>query len=144
VDSAIEWDLVEGEYTPRSVTEATTQALRRATHRTIKKVLPEIRLIPDTPVVVDLQEFIRLVGHARVAGDVEFSAWEEARDTLLLLLAPAIPGFMEVLWHQLGKPHSIHGQLPLVYDEELALEESPAALPVDWSIQCCDVSHNHR
>ena len=74
VNSTIAWDLVEGEYTPRSPTEAATRALRRATHCTIKKVLPEIKLIPSTPAVVDLQEFIRLTGQVRVAGDVERSA----------------------------------------------------------------------
>jgi leucyl-tRNA synthetase len=126
----ITWDLVEREYMPRHPTGAATLRLRRATHRTIKKVLPDIELIPDTPAVAALQEFINLLDQVREAGEVEPSAWEEARDTLLLLLAPTAPGFMGLLWEQLGKPHPIHAQPFLVYDEELAQEENPSAEPI--------------
>jgi leucyl-tRNA synthetase len=129
MSSTVTWDLVEKEYAPLGPTVAATLRLRQATHRTIKKVLPDIELIPDTTAVAPLREFINILGQVRVAGDVDPSAWEEARDTLLRLLSPTSPGFMEMLWHQLGKPDSIYAQPHLVYDEGLAQEENPAAKP---------------
>lgn len=130
MSSTVTWDLVEEEYVPRHPTGTATLELRRATHRTIKKALPDIELLPDSPAVAPLQEFIKLLGQVREAGDVEPSAWEEARDTVLLLLAPTARGIMEVLWRQLGKPHPIHTEPFPVYDEELAQVENSSVGPI--------------
>jgi leucyl-tRNA synthetase len=50
-------------------------------------------------------------------------AWEEAIETLLLLMAPATPHIAEELWSQIGRPYSIHQQSWPVFDPELAAED---------------------
>jgi leucyl-tRNA synthetase len=117
------WGLVEGGYTPRAPNPAATQELRRATHRTIKKATQDIERLHFNTVVAALMELSNLMGRVREAGDADPAAWEEARDSLLLLLAPAAPHITEELWQRLGKPYSIHTQPFPVADEELAREE---------------------
>jgi leucyl-tRNA synthetase len=54
---------------------------------------------------------------------VDATAWAEAIETLVLLLAPSAPHFAEELWARLGKPYSIHQQAWPNWDEELAKDE---------------------
>jgi leucyl-tRNA synthetase len=117
------WGLVEDGYTPRTPDPASTQALRRATHRTIKKATQDIERLHFNTVVAALMELSNLMGRVREAGDVDSQAWDEARDNLLLMLAPAAPHITEELWQRLTKPYSIHTHPFPVHDEELAREE---------------------
>ncbi|MEE9201968.1 MAG: leucine--tRNA ligase, partial [Dehalococcoidia bacterium] len=117
------WGLVEDGYTPRAPNPAATLALRRATHRTIKKATQDLERLHFNTVVAALMELSNLMGRVREAGDADAEAWDEARDNLLLLMAPAAPHLTEELWQRLGKPYSIHTQPFPVHDEELAREE---------------------
>ncbi len=123
MEATLTWPLVEGKYTPHHPTPAATLALRRATSRTIKEVAPDIKYLGDEAAVAALVEFTRLMGQVRKAGDVDPTAWIEARDTLLVLLAPTAPHITEELWHRLGHPNSIHIQPFPLYDEDLARGE---------------------
>ncbi|MDP7240640.1 MAG: class I tRNA ligase family protein, partial [Dehalococcoidia bacterium] len=117
------WGLIEDGYIPRHPTPTAIQALRRATHRTIKKVTQDIERFHFNTVVAALMELTNLMGLVRGAGDADPAAYEEARDSLLLLLAPAAPHITEELWYRLGKPYSIHTHPFPVADEKLAREE---------------------
>ncbi len=117
------WGLVEDGYTPTHPTAAATQSLRRATHRTIKKATLDIERFHHNTMIASLMELTNIMGKVREAGDVSAAAWEEARNNLLLLLAPAAPHITEELWHRLGRPYSIHTQPFPVHEEELAKEE---------------------
>jgi leucyl-tRNA synthetase len=50
-------------------------------------------------------------------------AWEEAVDSLLLMLAPPCPHVAEELWARTGRPYSIHQQAWPRWDESIAAEE---------------------
>jgi leucyl-tRNA synthetase len=50
-------------------------------------------------------------------------AWDEAIESLLLLLCPIAPHITEELWVRVGKPYSIHQQSWPTWDEEVASEE---------------------
>jgi leucyl-tRNA synthetase len=50
-------------------------------------------------------------------------AWQEAIQTLVLLMAPAFPHVAEELWQQIGGSYSVHQQAWPTWDEELAAEE---------------------
>ena len=119
------WGLVEDGYTPQSqsLDPSATQALRHATHRTIKKVIQDIERLHFNTAVAALMELSNLMGKVREVGGVDPAAWEEARDNLLLLLASAAPHIAEELWERLGKPYSIHTHPFPTYNEELAKEE---------------------
>jgi leucyl-tRNA synthetase len=49
--------------------------------------------------------------------------FQEAIETLLLMMAPATPHIAEELWARLGKPYSIHQQPWPAFDPEAAKEE---------------------
>ncbi|MBC8264741.1 MAG: class I tRNA ligase family protein, partial [Anaerolineales bacterium] len=49
--------------------------------------------------------------------------WEEAVESLLLMLAPCCPHIAEELWAHTGRPYSVHQQRWPVWDPELAAEE---------------------
>jgi leucyl-tRNA synthetase len=49
--------------------------------------------------------------------------FEEAVDTLLLLMAPSTPHIAEEMWARRGKDYSIHNQTWPVFEPDLAAEE---------------------
>jgi leucyl-tRNA synthetase len=51
------------------------------------------------------------------------AAWEEAVETLLLLLAPACPHIAEEMWARTGRQYSVHQQSWPEWDDEVAAEE---------------------
>ncbi len=110
VNATVAWPLVEDEYTPCHPTPAGTLALRQATHCTISKVAPHMEHLSDKASVAALREFTKAMERAKQAGDVYPSAWEAARDSLLLLLAPTAPQIADMLWRRLGHPNSIRSQ----------------------------------
>ncbi len=59
----------------------------------------------------------------RDAGPVDRDAWNEAIQSLLLLLAPLAPHISEELWARTGRPYSIHTQPWPAWDPDLAREE---------------------
>jgi leucyl-tRNA synthetase len=60
---------------------------------------------------------------AREQGAAGSSAWEEALDLYLLMMAPITPHVAEELWSRRGKPYSIHLQSWPAVDEAAAAEE---------------------
>jgi leucyl-tRNA synthetase len=51
------------------------------------------------------------------------SAWKEATEIYLKMLAPVCPHITEEIWQNLGKPYSIHQQKWPSVDEEAARDE---------------------
>jgi leucyl-tRNA synthetase len=51
------------------------------------------------------------------------SAWAEAIETMLLLMAPVTPHVAEELWARTGRPYSIHRQSWPEFNPELAKED---------------------
>jgi leucyl-tRNA synthetase len=68
-------------------------------------------------------EFSNHLGKVLPEESVDSLSWQEAIDTLLLLLAPTAPHLTEELWTRTGHPYSIHRQPFPTWDEELAAEE---------------------
>jgi leucyl-tRNA synthetase len=73
--------------------------------------------------VAALMEYSNYLIKAKETPVVHTPAWEEALDTLLLLMAPAFPHISEELWMRRGRPYSIHQQAWPTWDEALAAEE---------------------
>ncbi len=125
------WDLL---LTPsaRPVPDATTEQhdrdLRRKMHKTIKKVSADIESFRFNTVVSALMEFTNAIYDAQ-SKPVSDAAFDEARDALLLLLAPVAPFMAEEIWARKGRPYSIHQQRWLAYDAAMAADEM-MTLPV--------------
>jgi leucyl-tRNA synthetase len=118
------WNLVlepgEGEGTP---TEKQVADLRRWTHKTIRRVTDDMEDFAFNTIIAGLMEFTNALQKARPTPVYGTEAWEEAVETLLLLLAPCCPHVAEELWARTGRPYSVHRQSWPQFEPELAAEE---------------------
>jgi leucyl-tRNA synthetase len=104
-------------------TEKEVAALRRATHKTIKRVTDDMEEFAFNTVIAALMEFTNTLQKAKETPVYGTEAWEEAIETLLLLLAPCCPHIAEELWVRTGRPYSIHQQRWPEYNPDLVVEE---------------------
>ena len=117
------WEMGRADYAPGQTDESATRALRRKTHQTIRKVTQELDEFSFNTAVAAIMELRNTIVAAQRAANVSCEAWDEAVDTLLLLLAPISPHITEELWAQRGRPYSIHQQSWPQWDQEAAREE---------------------
>jgi len=74
-------------------------------------------------VIARLMELTNAMVKAKETSLYGTDAWEEAVESLLLLLAPCCPHVAEELWARTGRPYSVHQQSWPAWSEELAAEE---------------------
>jgi len=96
--------------------------LRRWTHKTLKKVSRDIEGFRFNTVISALMEYTNALYDAQAA-PLSDMAWNEARDTLLLMIAPIAPFMAEEMWARLGRPYSVHRQQWPQWDDALAADE---------------------
>ena len=96
--------------------------LKKTTHQTLKKVTQDFNQFKFNTAIAALMSF-RNTMKDLVQVTVSSPAWEEAIDTLLLMLAPITPHIAEELWQQKHAGNSIHLQQWPQFDEELAKKE---------------------
>jgi leucyl-tRNA synthetase len=104
-------------------TEGGIADLRRWTHQTIKRVTDDMEAFTFNTIIAGLMEFTNALQKAKETAVYGTEAWEEAIETLLLLLAPCCPHIAEELWARTGRPYSIHQQAWPEFNAELAAEE---------------------
>jgi leucyl-tRNA synthetase len=99
--------------------------LRRKQHQGIRRVTKDIEGFSFNTMVAGLMEYTNALIAARNAspGLVDNPAWDEAIQTLVLLLAPGFPHISEEMWEHIGQPYSVHEQSWPAWDEELAKED---------------------
>ncbi|HYM52251.1 MAG TPA: class I tRNA ligase family protein, partial [Candidatus Dormibacteraeota bacterium] len=124
------WAQAQAELDQRPGTvDELSRALRRATHVTIREVAEDYAAFHFNTAISKLMQLSNAIGKAREAGMAGSSAYAEAVDALLLLLAPAAPHIAEELWARRGHPYSIHQQPWPAFDAALAAAET-LELPV--------------
>jgi len=121
------WNLVvaerEVEGTPLThLADITT--LRRLTHQTIKRVSEDLENFRFNTAIAALMEFNNYLVKAKETAVYGTVAWEEAIESLLLLLAPICPHITEELWERTGRPYSIHQQAWPAWDATIAAEDT--------------------
>ena len=99
------------------------QALRRKTHQTIGAVTQDMEAFAFNTIIARLMELTNTLVKAKETPLYGTVAWEEAVESLLLMLAPCCPHVAEELWARVGRPYSVHQQSWPEYDEALAAEE---------------------
>ncbi|TET50495.1 MAG: hypothetical protein E3J64_08145 [Anaerolineales bacterium] len=97
--------------------------LRRWTHKTIRRVTNDLETFSFNTIIAGLMEFTNALQKAKATPVYGTEAWDEAIETLLLLLAPACPHIAEELWARSGREYSIHQQSWPECDPGLAAEE---------------------
>jgi len=108
----------------RSSDEAATRELERQRHHTIKAVSDDLDGFRFNTMLARLMEYTNYLGRVREAGSVGRTAWAEAVEALLLLVAPSAPHIAEELWERTGRPYSVHTQAWPAWDEALARAET--------------------
>ena len=111
-------------------------AIRRATHETIRRVTADIESFSFNTMVAALIEFTNTLMAQRSQPVARTSAWRQAIETLVLLMAPSTPFVAEELWQQLGQPYSVHHQDWPVFDASLlAVEQVEVVVQVNGKVR---------
>ncbi|MEN8234353.1 MAG: leucine--tRNA ligase, partial [Actinomycetota bacterium] len=118
------WRMGTAGYEPDAVSDDASLALRRSTHQTIDKVDRDMVAFKWNTAVAALMTLRNDLLDARRAANVGVDAWNEAVDTLLMLLAPMAPHVTEELWQQRGHTESIHLQAWPESDPSVAADQT--------------------
>ena len=117
------WALTQ-EFLTTKDREAKKAALNRPTNYAIKKVTQDLERMSFNTAVAALMEFTNELYLAKAdKGFGDTKAWQEALDSLLLLLAPFAPHITDELWSQLGHKDSIHQAEWPSYDEKYLVQD---------------------
>jgi leucyl-tRNA synthetase len=103
--------------------EKQVRDLQRKTHQTIRACTEDMEAFAFNTYIANLMTLRNVLQEAKRTPLYGSPAWEEAIETLLLLMAPATPHIAEELWAQTGRPYSIHRQAWPAFDPKLAAEE---------------------
>ncbi|MQC27023.1 MAG: leucine--tRNA ligase [Chloroflexi bacterium] len=118
------WSLFTEEQTGGGgASEKVQRGLRRKVHQTLRKVGDDLERFEFNTVVSAMMELLNQMLEAKEQGAVGTSAWDEAQDYYLRMLAPVVPHFAEELWAEMGKPYSIHTQAWPELDQDAAKED---------------------
>ena len=118
------WGIGTHDYTPNSENVTADRNLRRKTHQVIRKVTQDLEGFSFNTAVAAIMEHRNSITEAQRAKNVSLAVWNEAVDSLLLVLAPIAPHITEELWAQCGHNYSIHQQPWPAWDTEVAKEDS--------------------
>ena len=100
------------------------EEVRRATHKTIKKVTEDLERWSYNTAVAQMMELVNLLGrYVRDEGGVATEVLDEAVDTLLLLLAPLAPHLPAELFEMRRGLH-VHEQAWPSYDPTLVTSDT--------------------
>ncbi len=103
--------------------DSAVRALRRRVHQAIRKATHDMQEFSFNTYIANLMELNNAMLKAKDTALYGTAAWDEAIETLLLLLAPACPHIAEELWTRTGRQYSVHQQAWPEWDEEVAAEE---------------------
>ena len=104
--------------------EEATRELQRQLHLTVKAATEDLDNFRFNTMLARLMEFTNHLSRTREAGNVGPTAWNNAIETLLLLIAPPAPHIAEELWQRTGHTGSVHTQSWPTWDEALAASET--------------------
>jgi leucyl-tRNA synthetase len=117
------WAIATCDYQPIKVDQKADQDLRRKTHQVIRKVTHDLESFSFNTAVAAIMELRNAIFDGQKTANVSSEIWNEAVDTLILLLAPTTPHLAEELWMKRGHSYSVHQQAWPTWDEEATKEE---------------------
>ena len=104
--------------------EAAVGSLRRALHKTIRKVSDDMERFKFNTGIAAMMEFSNTLNQAWQTGNVDANVWRESIRGLVLMMAPITPFLAEELWSHVGGEYSVHQQPWPEWDEDLAADET--------------------
>jgi leucyl-tRNA synthetase len=117
------WNLAQ-DYVVAEKVEGDSEAMRRAVHRTIKRVSNDVANMGFNTAVAALMELTNEFYKLKKEVPIGSSVWKESLAPTLQLLAPFAPHMTEELWHLLGNEGSIHQSEWPKYDEKYLIEDT--------------------
>jgi leucyl-tRNA synthetase len=140
------WQLYHETYSPGTGVLTTDESLSRAIHRFVRDVTERIESFRLNTMVSTLMEFTNLLYECRRTDAWRTQTYQHALETLLVVMAPAVPYIAEEIWQRTGHHGSVHNCPWPSFDAEAAAEqvqELPVQvdgrlrgviqIPVDWS-----------
>jgi leucyl-tRNA synthetase len=118
------WKMATADYAASSADDAAEADLRRAVHGARQKVGEDLEAFKWNTAVATLMGLRNDMLAALRGTSVSADAWNEACDTLVLLLAPIAPHITEELWHHRGHEGSVHVQSWPETDESLLVRQT--------------------
>ncbi len=118
------WSVAQEPPSGSNVDEAAVRELERQRHRTISIVTEDLDNFRFNTMLARLMEFTTYLGKVREADNVGRTAWDQAVESLLLMMAPAAPHIAEELWERTGHAYSVHQQSWPEANPELAKAET--------------------
>ncbi|HAV10042.1 MAG TPA: leucine--tRNA ligase, partial [Dehalococcoidia bacterium] len=116
------WNLAAAEYKEKTV-DAAEKYLKRIMHQTIRRVTEDMDRFRFNVMLAALMEYTNYLSKVLDQGAVSRQVWNNAINTLILLIAPSAPHLAEELWTETGHPYSIHNQPWPKWNAELAQDE---------------------
>jgi leucyl-tRNA synthetase len=117
------WVLYSATYTAGKNSSGEDANLLRMLHKSIRRVEERIEKFRFNTMVSALMEFVNILYDHYQAETWRTGTFHQALDTLLVLLAPAVPHIAEEMWHRTGHAGSVHSQAWPTWNEELARDE---------------------
>jgi len=118
------WNLALQPPSGSTVDEEAVRDLERQRHKTISVVTENIDNFRFNTMLARLMEFTTYLGRVREADNVGRRAFDQAVESLLLMMAPAAPHIAEELWSRTGNAYSVHQQAWPEANRELAKSET--------------------
>ena len=104
--------------------EAAVGDLRRALHKTIRKVSEDMERFKFNTGIAAMMEFSNTLNQAWQARNIDANVWRESIRGLVLMMAPITPFLAEELWSHVDGEYSVHQQQWPEWDEDLAADET--------------------
>ena len=104
--------------------EAAVGSLRRALHKTIRKVSDDVERFKFNTGIAAMMEFSNTLNQVWQAENVDANVWRESIRGLVLMMAPITPFLAEELWNHVDGEYSVHQQPWPEWDEDLAADET--------------------
>ncbi|MFO8011292.1 MAG: leucine--tRNA ligase [Dehalococcoidia bacterium] len=119
------WSLVLEQGSGSSIiTGETEKEIRHQTHKTIKKVDNDLDQLQFNTMLAALMELTNFLSKIKESSKVKDNpVWNEAIESLLLMLAPTAPHLADELWERTGHAYSIHNRQFPQWREELVAED---------------------
>jgi leucyl-tRNA synthetase len=130
------WTLYTDAYNQSASASDADTGLERLLHKTIRRVSERIDTLRFNTMVSILMEFVNALAEKQRAGTWNTASYHYALETLLTLIAPAVPHIAEELWELTSHPYSVIQQSWPVWEDELAKDEIvQVAVQVDSKVR---------
>jgi len=124
------WNLFTQHEGTDSPEKGIERALRRKVHQTLDKITHDFENFEFNTIVSSLMELLNFMYEAKGKGVSQTSAWKEALDIYIHMIAPVVPHIAEEIWVEiLERPYSIHNQ-PWPTVDKSAVKEDEITLIV--------------